>query len=556
MKKICMLLLSALLLLPLCVVSADSPSPVSASYNSTANTVTVDGVVAARKNAAVVVMITQADNPAAVGETTPNTIVSIVRSGADGRVTHTEKMPASFAGGRYEVFMQSQTGTGAGYFIYPVKTDIAVVLPYINGATTAAEMERRVWEKRDPLAIDEIVFLPVKTPVSQVLYALKPATGYASADAFLYAYNNALAAVALQNSEVVSDVLRTYGTAINVDTAIYDGLTEDELPLFEGYMYAENYLLRLVEDAFSDNITRARLKAAKSWNALKTQLIAADNDTQLSPDKTYFSQLASVDTFYQQLFAGIENVDTMDGIRTLYYNTSYACYEAEQAAEEEDDDDDRGFGGGGGSVGGSIGGFTPVKEKEEPKEDPKDEPPLTAPAFSDVEKHWSRDYVEVLSEAGIISGFPDGTFKPEASVTRAETIKMIVMLAGANVDAGAEDGFGDVNADDWFAPYVSAGVANGYIFGNADGNFNPTENITREDVCVILYRALQLDGDASAVTFKDREVISSYAKEAVEKLVAAGIVQGDDTGAFNPRKAISRGEIATLLSRAMQIGKE
>lgn len=554
MKKICMLLLSALLLLPLCVVSADTPNPVSVSYNSTANTVTVDGVVATRRNAAVVVMITQDDSPALVTETTPNTIISVVRSGADGRVTHTEKIPSGFAGGRYEVFMQSQTGTGVGYFIYPVKTDIAAELPYINGATSALELESRVWEKRDPLAIDEVVFLPVKTPASQVLYALKPATGYADADAFLYAYNNALAAVALQNSEAVSDVLRTYGTAINVDTAIYDALTADEKPLFDGYMYAENYLQRSVEDAFSDNITRARLKAAKSWDALKTQLIAEDNDTQLSPDKTYFSQLASVDTFYQQLFAGIESADTMDAIRTLYYNTSYACYQAEQAAlEGDDDDDDRGFGG---SVGGSVGGFMPVKDKEEPKEDPKDEPPASSPKFSDVEKHWSRESVEALSDAGIISGFPDGSFKPDASVTRAETIKMIVVLAGVSTDTETASGFGDVDSADWFAPFVNAGVANGYIFGNEEGNFNPAANITREDVCVILYRALGLSDDASEATFTDSEAISSYAKEAVEKLVAAGIVKGDDTGAFNPQKAITRGEIATLLHRAMQIGKE
>jgi len=554
MKKICMLLLSALLLLPLCVVSADTPNPVSVSYNSTANTVTVDGVVATRRNAAVVVMITQADSPALVTETTPNTIISVVRSGADGRVTHTEKIPSGFAGGRYEVFMQSQTGTGAGYFIYPVKDDIAAELPYINGATSALELESRVWEKRDPLAIDEVVFLPVKTPASQVLYALKPATGYANADAFLYAYNNALAAVALQNSEAVSDVLRTYGTAINVNTAIYDALTADEKPLFDGYMYAENYLLRSVEDAFSDNVTRARLKATKSWNALKTQLIAEDNDTQLSPDKTYFSQLASVDTFYQQLFAGIESADSMDAIRTLYYNTSYACYQAEQAAlEGDDDDDDRDYGG---SVGGSVGGFVPVKDKEEPKEDPKDEPPASSPKFSDVEKHWSRESVEALSDVGIISGFPDGSFKPDASVTRAETIKMIVVLAGVNTDADEASGFGDVNSADWFAPFVNAGVANGYIFGNEEGNFNPAANITREDVCVILYRALELGDDASEATFTDSEAISSYAKEAVEKLVAAGIVKGDDTGAFNPKKAITRGEIATLLHRAMQIGKE
>ncbi len=552
MKKICMLLLSALLLLPLCVVSADTPSPVSVSYNSTANTVTVDGLVSSRKDAAVVLIITQADSPALVDDTTPNTIVSMVRSGASGRVTHTEKIPAGFAGGRYEVFMQSQTGTGAGYFIYPVKTDIAAQLPYLNGAASATELESRVWEKRDPLAIDEVVFTPVKTPASQVLYALKPTAGFADADAFLYAYNNALAAVDLQNSEAVSDVLRTYGTAINVDTAIYDALTADEKPLFEGYMYAENYLQRSVEDAFTDNVTRARLKAADSWNDLKLQLVNDVNDAQLSPDKTYFSQLESFDTFYQELFAGFEAADTMGEIRTLYYNTSYACYQAEQ--EEEDDDDD--YRGGGGLGGGSFGGFTPVKDKEEPKEDPKDEPPVADSKFSDMGDHWSREHVQALSDAGIINGFPDGSFKPEASVTRAETIKMIVVLVGASLEVEAGDAFGDVNSTDWFAPYVNAGVANGYIFGNEAGNFNPNDNITREDVCVILYRALKLDGDASEADFTDSEEISSYAKEAVAKLVAAGIVQGDDNGAFNPGKAITRGEIATLLSRAMQIGKE
>jgi len=203
-------------------------------------------------------------------------------------------------------------------------------------------------------------------------------------------------------------------------------------------------------------------------------------------------------------------------------------------------------GGGGGSAGGGgvSAGASPVIEfaptvKEENKE-------IKNP-FSDIEGvAWAKDAILTLSGKGIISGYEDGTFKPQREVTRAEFTKLISsFITGDSTDKSS---FKDVKSSDWFAPFIEKAVAAGIVNGYGDV-FCPANSITREDACVIIYRILKDKVSFTAENaFSDEAGISDYALDAVKKMAGAGIVNGMGNGTFCPKATLTRAQAAVLIN--------
>jgi hypothetical protein len=115
--------------------------------------------------------------------------------------------------------------------------------------------------------------------------------------------------------------------------------------------------------------------------------------------------------------------------------------------------------------------------------------------YSDLDPdYWCFDKIIDFTEKGYISGYSDGTFRPENTVTRAEFVKIVNCFFdyyGSDSDVT----FTDVGPNDWFEPYVKEAVARGYIKGYSDGTFRPYDFITRQDAIVILARILNIDDD-------------------------------------------------------------
>lgn len=110
--------------------------------------------------------------------------------------------------------------------------------------------------------------------------------------------------------------------------------------------------------------------------------------------------------------------------------------------------------------------------------------------FSDVSADkWYNNAVSTLCHMGVLGGYSDGTFRPNAPITRAEFAKIAVSFAQANGSA-VYNYFTDVKTTDWFAPYVTAAKDNGLIEGYSDGSFKPENKITRAEACAIVNRAL------------------------------------------------------------------
>ncbi len=171
-----------------------------------------------------------------------------------------------------------------------------------------------------------------------------------------------------------------------------------------------------------------------------------------------------------------------------------------------------------------------------------------ASAFSDVDAGTKQGQaIAVMQEKGYINGFPDGTFRPDATLTRAEFVTIINKMYMYYVEA--ENIFTDVKSDDWFNHDVLAAVQAGYIKGMGDGRFAPNEAVTREQVCVMLNSILQLGDMYYTPTISDK--VSDWAKDSVLKMVAAYVFTLENGGRFRATQPITRGEACVALEKCI-----
>lgn len=121
--------------------------------------------------------------------------------------------------------------------------------------------------------------------------------------------------------------------------------------------------------------------------------------------------------------------------------------------------------------------------------------------FPDVPtSYWAYKEIGKLVELGIVKGYPDGTFKPENSVTRAEFATMVVLAKKLTLVSPATPTFKDVPTSHWAFKYVETAVKAGYLKGYPDGTFGPSKNITRQEIAAVMVNVLGLTSEAAKIT--------------------------------------------------------
>lgn len=177
-------------------------------------------------------------------------------------------------------------------------------------------------------------------------------------------------------------------------------------------------------------------------------------------------------------------------------------------------------------------------------------------SFTDMQGHWAKADVELLANKRIVNGTTDQLFTPDANITRAEFAALLVRSLG--LAEGKADGFRDVQSGDWFAADVGTAYKAGLITGYEDGTFKPNENITREQMVTMLVRALKVGGKevkldkAVLEAFADRASIGEWSKDAAAQALSAGIIQGMSSKEFAPQEKATRAQAATTLKRMLQ----
>ena len=179
-------------------------------------------------------------------------------------------------------------------------------------------------------------------------------------------------------------------------------------------------------------------------------------------------------------------------------------------------------------------------------------------SFSDVpEDAWYHDNVMDAANNGYVSGMGDGTFNPLGSTTRAQFSAMIANAMGYEADPDVESAFPDVADDYWGKAAINFCYQNEIITGYDDGTFQPEKTITRQEAAAILNNAFELAEKygISDELFPDDSAISTWAEDHVYAAKAAGLMKGDaDTGNFRPTSTITRAEAASILMNAQRAG--
>lgn len=150
---------------------------------------------------------------------------------------------------------------------------------------------------------------------------------------------------------------------------------------------------------------------------------------------------------------------------------------------------------------------------------------------------------------GVISGTSDTTYSPQNQIRRADFITLLVRML--KLDGEISESFDDVTKDKYYYETVSLAKSLGIISGVGDNKFNPEGSITRQDMMVMTYNALDKlnmadmpESDLSE--FTDKNNVADYAYESVSHLVGAGYISGDN-GNLNPKGNTTRAETAVFL---------
>lgn len=318
--------------------------------------------------------------------------------------------------------------------------------------------------------------------------------------------------------------------------ATYDKLSDNTKKTFvSDYFKDKGYVsLKEVQDRFCEAVVLATLANAKGWSDYES--LIENHGEYIGIDMDDYEDLKSPSK-------------VTDELKNSYTSLDSFVKDVNKAIEDLLDDQKSSGGSGGGGGGGgnvSFGGNVVA-------------PPVSFDSttsyingtFADVNKeHWASECIEALVATGAVNGRGDGTFGPDLSVTREEFVKMTVVALGINVDGSTNTSFADVDANAWYAPYITAAEKAGIINGVGEGVFGIGQTVTREQASTILYRAgLKLNKNfaSSEEKFNDDGKIADWAKEAVYALKGEGIISGVTSTMFMPSDECTRAQTAKLI---------
>lgn len=264
----------------------------------------------------------------------------------------------------------------------------------------------------------------------------------------------------------------------------------------------------------------------------------------------------------------------------IYQNDQIALYISRKSSN--DDSNSGGSGSGSSNSGGSnssTGGTNSNPNPVAPAEQPTTEQPTTTvnpfksdvvsretvlkavtdaiaatknekKTFSDTNDHWGADSIAKAVKLRIIDGYKDGTFRPDASVTRAEFAAMIARAFGLTSSSAPVE-FRDTSSN-WAAGYIGALAEKGIVTGYADGSFKPNATISRAEMVAIISRVMNLSVLSSGAQTSYTDVSSEHwAADAIQQASSAGLVQGVSATSFAPNSKTTRAQAVTLIIRAL-----
>ncbi len=499
-----------------------------------------------------------------VGNATPNDYVRVSEAYAPAGVLTTVEFPItnslSAANGKYKVRLQ-----GSGHMsalcreiqVVTVKTPSlsANLVERINAATTAETMATLISEAKDALQLtvtDDALLLTKLMNALIKTRSLEYENSFANLDEVRDAYLKSEIIVYLHESTSTASGLKERveknASLIGFDTTEADYIAKSDViynlilsnkTTFKGGINDCGTLVKALEQYRGVSIINAG-----TLDSLEAALAKYYTDLDITSqhfNKYKAFSAANKDKVNRQVYSkGFSNPAALkkafeDGVDKLY---------------NAQGEDQGGVGGAGGSLGGGASGPGSVSGGTTNPTTPTT-PPTANNGFSDLlESHWSHKFVSQLRVLNVISGYEDGTFLPDKTVSREEFVKMIISATGL-LDSTAKCDFSDVKEDAWFYSFAASANKLGIVNGVSATSFGAGTSITREDVSVIAARIIDKLGKTpekgTQKEFADDSKVSSYAKESIYTLTKLGIINGFEDNSFKPKDALTRAQAAKII---------
>ena len=190
-------------------------------------------------------------------------------------------------------------------------------------------------------------------------------------------------------------------------------------------------------------------------------------------------------------------------------------------------------------------------------------PARTGVSLSDLKGNWAEADVEALLSQHLVTGYPDNTFRPDAPITRAEFVVLLAGALGWSDSSSRPVRFADAGAiPEWAREVVDYAVRQGLVAGYPDNTFRPDAPITRAEAAVLLDQALKIFASGAGNTsdlvpsWDDWGQIPAWARTPVIQLYSAGILKGETPQEFAPLLFLTRGQSAAAVDRLLEVFRQ
>lgn len=175
--------------------------------------------------------------------------------------------------------------------------------------------------------------------------------------------------------------------------------------------------------------------------------------------------------------------------------------------------------------------------------------------FTDTSTHWADSTVNVFVKLGVVTGYLDGGFHPNASITRAEFATVLAKVFGLSGTASSGSSLSDTSGH-WAEASIRALQQKAIISGYQNGTFMPNREISRAEIIAMISKVIDLNSINVTASSSFSDLDKTWNKEQIGQAAAAGIITGEGNGVFLPAKQASRAEALTIVMRVLETNPE
>lgn len=467
-----------------------------------------------------------------------------------GNISFASALPADAMSGYYTVAAYDASGEIKESFFFVNETKAKAALDRLSGKITSAEAMSVFNENVEELGIADDLADPAVNAqtLARLFVQFKPSVALSGTEFTSCWLGAMLCGGKKYSKDEFFSVIENNAEALGCSDSPFMSLDDDE----KAAVHSQLSKLEISSSSFAD----ALIEAAFVTSVNKEGITRKEFEKFIMEEYADFLELDTDD------YKGLKSPDKV--ISALMKKTYISAedfkdsFNVEVAAQKKAEKGSNTGGGGGGGIS-SSGSYdavpvVPGSESGIITEPDTNEKPVAEAVFADMANHWAKEAVMALKNKGIVSGVGDNLFAPDNKLSRAEFAKIISESFFADYPK-AEASYSDVSSGDWFAPYVYKLAELGVINGRGDGTFAPYEAITRQDAAVIMYRTAKLVGVTleavrEQADFDDK--ISDYAKEAVDTLYRAQLINGMSALCFDAFSNVTRAQAAQLVYNMMQ----